>query len=80
MEACRQDYFTTVGALFYFCTGGSFSDTGLTTIYAGTSEQSDLSKLTVNELKEWQWIFLEVEVTSTDSNESWSVYGLESPS
>ncbi len=66
-----------------FAQAGAFSDTGLTTIYAGTSGEQipDLSKLTVNELKRVATDLSEVEVTRARSQmKAGLLMGLESPS
>tara|TARA_B100001248_G_C27387452_1_gene460456 strand:+ start:949 stop:2214 length:1266 start_codon:yes stop_codon:yes gene_type:complete len=66
-----------------FAQAGAFSDTGLTTIYAGTSGEQipDLSKLTVNELKRMATDLSEVEVTRARSQmKAGLLMGLESPS
>ena len=52
-----------------FAQAGAFSDTGLTTIYAGTSAEQipDLANLTFNELKRAAMDLSEVEVTRARS-------------
>jgi predicted Zn-dependent peptidase len=66
-----------------FAQAGAFSDTGLTTIYAGTSAEQipDLANLTVNELKRAAMDLSEVEVTRARSQmKAGLLMGLESPS
>ena len=66
-----------------FAQAGAFSDTGLTTIYAGTSAEQipDLANLTINELKRAAMDLSEVEVTRARSQmKAGLLMGLESPS
>ena len=66
-----------------FAQAGAFSDTGFTTIYAGTSAEQipDLANLTVNELKRAALDLSEAEVTRARSQmKAGLLMGLESPS
>ena len=66
-----------------FAQAGAFSDTGFTTIYAGTSAEQipDLANLTVNELKRATLDLSEAEVTRARSQmKAGLLMGLESPS
>jgi predicted Zn-dependent peptidase len=66
-----------------FAQAGAFSDTGLTTIYAGTSAEQipDLANLTVNELKRAAMDLSEPEVIRARSQmKAGLLMGLESPS
>jgi len=84
---CPQDYFNRLekngGFATRFLHSWSFSDTGLTTIYAGTSAEQipDLANLTVNELKRAAVDLSEAEVTRARSQmKAGLLMGLESPS
>ena len=66
-----------------FAQAGAFSDTGFTTIYAGTSAEQipDLANLTVSELKRAALDLSEAEVTRARSQmKAGLLMGLESPS